>query len=128
MQQQLALVSILVQDYDTAIDFYCNKLGFQLLEDSPQGTKRWVVVAPQGQSGSALLLARASTEQQQALIGQQGAGRVWLFLQTDDFHRDHQRMLAAGVQFREAPRVEPYGTVAVFADLHGNLWDLLQRN
>lgn len=127
MQQQLALVSLLVADYDSAIDFYCNKLGFRLVEDSPQGHKRWVVVAPQGEHGSALLLARASDAHQQAMIGQQGAGRVWLFLQTDDFERDYQRMSAAGVQFKEPPRYEPYGTVAVFADLHGNLWDLIER-
>ncbi len=127
MQQQLALVSLLVRDYDEAIGFYCNKLGFRLVEDTPQGQKRWVVVAPHGDSGSALLLARASDEVQQAMIGRQGAGRVWLFLQTDDFARDYQRMTAAGVQFQEAPRVEPYGTVAVFADLYGNLWDLIER-
>lgn len=127
MQQQLALVSLLVRDYAEAIDFYCNKLGFHLLEDTPQGQKRWVVVAPQGDSGSALLLARASDETQQAMIGRQGAGRVWLFLQTDDFERDYQRMLAAGVLFQETPRHEPYGIVAVFADLYGNLWDLIQR-
>lgn len=128
MQQQLALVSLLVRDYDEAIAFYCQKLGFHLQEDSPQGHKRWVVVAPQGDSGSALLLARASDAEQQAMIGRQGAGRVWLFLQTDDFARDYQRMLAAGVAFKELPRVEPYGTVAVFADLYGNLWDLIERN
>ncbi len=127
MQQQIALVSLLVRDYDSAIDFYCNKLGFHLQEDSPQGNKRWVVVAPPGNQGTALLLARASDERQQALIGQQGAGRVWLFLQTDNFERDYQRMSAAGVQFQEAPRYEPYGTVAVFSDLHGNLWDLIER-
>ncbi len=127
MQQQLALVSLLVRDYAEAIDFYCNKLGFRLVEDTPQGQKRWVVVAPQGDNGSALLLARASDAEQQAMIGRQGAGRVWLFLQTDDFERDYQRMSAAGVQFQEAPRHEPYGTVAVFADLYGNLWDLIER-
>ena len=127
MQQQLALVSLLVRDYDEAIEFYCQKLGFRLVEDTPQGQKRWVVVAPQGDSGSALLLARASDTAQQALIGRQGAGRVWLFLQTDDFTRDYQRMLAAGVVFNEQPRVEAYGTVVVFADLYGNLWDLIER-
>ncbi len=127
MQQQLALVSLLVRDYAEAISFYCNKLGFRLVEDTPQGQKRWVVVAPQGDSGSALLLARASDAEQQAMIGRQGAGRVWLFLQTDDFERDYQRMTAADVQFQEAPRHEPYGTVAVFADLYGNLWDLIER-
>ncbi len=127
MQQQLALVSLLVRDYAEAIDFYCNQLGFRLVEDTPQGQKRWVVVAPQGETGSALLLARASDAEQQAMIGRQGAGRVWLFLQTDDFARDYQRMSAAGVRFQEMPRYEPYGTVAVFADLYGNLWDLIER-
>lgn len=127
MQQQLALVSLLVRDYAEAIDFYCNQLGFRLVEDTPQGQKRWVVVAPQGETGSALLLARASDAEQQAMIGRQGAGRVWLFLQTDDFERDYQRMSAAGVRFQEMPRYEPYGTVAVFADLYGNLWDLIER-
>lgn len=127
MQQQLALVSLIVRDYDEAIDFYCNKLGFRLVEDSPQGAKRWVVVAPQGDHAGALLLARASDAAQQAAIGQQGAGRVWLFLQTDDFQRDFERMTAAGVQFQEKPRQEAYGTVAVFADLYGNLWDLIER-
>lgn len=125
--QQLALVSLLVRDYDEAIDFYCHKLGFTLLEDTPLGHKRWVVVAPQGNSGSALLLARASNNQQQEMIGQQGAGRVWLFLQTNDFAGDYQRMSAAGVQFQEQPRAEAYGTVAVFTDLYGNLWDLIER-
>jgi catechol 2,3-dioxygenase-like lactoylglutathione lyase family enzyme len=130
MVQQLALVSLLVRDYDEAIDFYTNKLGFRLQEDSPQGQKRWVVVAPAQsavQRSSALLLAKASTPQQQALIGGQGAGRVWLFLQTDDFWRDYQRMKSAGVKFQEEPRSEEYGTVVVFADLYGNLWDLIER-
>jgi catechol 2,3-dioxygenase-like lactoylglutathione lyase family enzyme len=127
MPQHIALVSLLVRDYDEAIDFYCHKLGFRLVEDTPLGQKRWVVVAPQGDSGSALLLARASNNQQQDMIGQQGAGRVWLFLQTNDFAGDYQRMSAAGVQFQEQPRAEAYGTVAVFADLYGNLWDLIER-
>mgnify|MGYP006203722071 CR=1 FL=1 len=127
MQQQLALVSLLVRDYDEAIEFYCQKLGFRLVEDTPQGQKRWVVVAPQGDSGSALLLARASDAEQQALIGGQGAGRVWLFLQTDDFWRDYNAMQQAGVTFHEAPRQDAYATVVVFEDLYGNKWDLLQR-
>ncbi len=126
MAQQLGLVSILVADYDAAIAFYTEKLGFDLVEDSPQGAKRWVVVAPRQSSGCALLLAKASDANQQAMIGQQGAGRVWLFLRTDDFWGDYQRMLAAGVQFLEQPREESYATVVVFCDLYGNKWDLLQ--
>ncbi len=128
MTQQLGLVSVLVADYDEAIAFYTDKLGFSLQEDSPQGNKRWVVVSPRQSSGCALLLAKASDDSQQAMIGQQGAGRVWLFLQTDDFWADYQRMLAAGVQFLEQPREEVYATVVVFCDLYGNKWDLLQRN
>jgi catechol 2,3-dioxygenase-like lactoylglutathione lyase family enzyme len=128
MTQQLGLVSVLVADYDEAIAFYTEKLGFSLQEDSLQGNKRWVVVSPCQSSGCALLLAKASDASQQAMIGQQGAGRVWLFLQTDDFWADYQRMLAAGVQFLEQPRQEVYATVVVFCDLYGNKWDLLQRN
>lgn len=128
MTQQLGLVSVLVADYDEAIAFYTEKLGFSLQEDSPQGNKRWVVVSPRQSAGCALLLAKASDASQQAMIGQQGAGRVWLFLQTDDFWADYQRMLAAGVQFLEQPRQEVYATVVVFCDLYGNKWDLLQRN
>ena len=128
MTQQLGLVSVLVADYDEAIAFYTEKLGFSLQEDSPQGNKRWVVVSPRQSSGCALLLAKASDASQQAMIGQQGAGRVWLFLQTDDFWADYQRMLAADVQFLEQPRQEVYATVVVFCDLYGNKWDLLQRN
>lgn len=127
MPQHLSLVSILVEDYDQAIDFYTQKLGFQLKEDSPQGDKRWVVVAPPGSQESAILLAKASKPEQQALVGGQGAGRVWLFLQTNDFWTDYQRMLSAGVQFLEQPRDESYATVVVFQDLYGNKWDLLQR-
>ena len=127
MPQQLSLVSILVEDYDQAIEFYTQKLGFVLKEDTPQGGKRWVVVAPRGSQESAILLAKASKPEQVALIGGQGAGRVWLFLQTDDFWTDYQRMLSAGVQFLEEPRDESYATVVVFQDLYGNKWDLLQR-
>lgn len=127
MSQQLSLVSILVDDYDQAIEFYTEKLGFELKQDTPQGYKRWVVVAPRGSSESAILLAKASKPEQHSLIGGQGAGRVWLFLQTDDFWSDYQRMLDSGVQFLEQPRVESYATVVVFQDLYGNKWDLLQR-
>ncbi|WP_337878651.1 VOC family protein [Rheinheimera sp.] len=127
MNQYLSLVSLLVDDYDQALAFYRQQLGFELVEDSPQGDKRWVVVRPRGARESAILLAKASTELQRAQIGQQGAGRVWLFLHTEDFYSDYQRMLQAGVEFLEQPREEPYGTVVVFQDLYGNKWDLLQR-
>ena len=126
MSRHLALLSLLVRDYDEAIAFYVGKLGFELVEDSELGAgKRWVVVSP-GPGGSRFLLAKASDAQQAALIGGQGGGRVWLFLHTDDFEDDHARMAAAGVRFLEAPRHEAYGSVAVFEDLYGNRWDLLQ--
>ena len=125
MPQRLALTALLVRDYDEAIGWFTGKLGFELVEDAPQGgDKRWVVVRPRG-SDAALLLARAVGDQARA-VGDQAGGRVFLFLETDDFARDHARMLAAGVVFLEAPRHEPYGTVAVFADLYGNRWDLIQ--
>lgn len=128
MQQAIAHVALVVRDYDEAIDFYVGKLGFRLVEDryQPEQGKRWVVVSPPGSSGTSLLLARASTPAQEAFIGNQAGGRVFLFLQTDDFWRDYQRMLAAGIAFVRPPSEEPYGTVAVFEDLHGNRWDLLQ--
>lgn len=122
----ISLVSLLVDDYDAAIDFFTRALDFRLVEDSPQGNKRWVVVAP-ADGGTALLLAKATTAQQQQLIGEQGAGRVWLFLQTNDFDLDYQRMRQYGVEFCELPRHEPYGTVAVFRDICGNKWDLIER-
>src|SRR5688572_11012453 len=126
MSRHLALLSLLVRDYDEAIAFYVGKLGFELVEDSELGAgKRWVVVSP-GPGGSRFLLAKASDAQQAALIGGQGGGRVWLFLHTDDFAGDHARMTTAGVRFLEAPRHEAYGSVAVFEDLYGNRWDLLQ--
>lgn len=124
MPQRLALTALLVRDYDEAIGFYVGKLGFELVEDAPQGDKRWVVVRPLG-SDAALLLARA-TGAQAARVGDQAGGRVFVFLETDDFARDHARMSAAGVVFLEAARHEPYGTVAVFKDLYGNRWDLIQ--
>lgn len=116
-------------DYDAAIDFYVGKLGFRLIEDVPQGAgKRWVMVAPPGDgAGAALLLARAVSARQRAAIGNQSGGRVFLFLETDDFARDHAAMQAAGVTFEETPRHEPYGTVVVWRDPFGNRWDLLQR-
>jgi catechol 2,3-dioxygenase-like lactoylglutathione lyase family enzyme len=125
--RRLATVALLVHDYDEAIRFFTQALRFTLLEDTPQGqAKRWVVVAPPGGQGAALLLARAATPEQQALVGGQGAGRVWLFMHTDNFAADHAHMLAHGVRFAEAPRHEPYGTVAVFLDLCGNRWDLIE--
>jgi catechol 2,3-dioxygenase-like lactoylglutathione lyase family enzyme len=125
MRHRLALTALLVRDYDEAIAWFTGKLGFELVEDSDQGGgKRWVVVRPRG-SDAALLLARAVGEQAET-IGRQGAGRVWLFLETDDFARDHAAMTAAGVRFVRAPKQEPYGTVAVFEDLSGNRWDLIQ--
>jgi catechol 2,3-dioxygenase-like lactoylglutathione lyase family enzyme len=127
MTQQLAHVALPVQDYDEAIAFYTEKLGFQLVADTPLGPgKRWVLVAPVGSSGSALLLAKADGAEQLSRVGNQTGGRVFLFLNTDDFWRDYQQFTARGVVFRETPREEVYATVAVFADLYGNLWDLLQ--
>lgn len=126
MKQQLAMVSLLVQDYDEAIDFYTRKLGFQLLEDSRiSDSKRWVVIAPPGSSCS-LLLAKAASAEQKKAIGQQTGGRVFLFLHTDDLERDHQRLLKEQVQVIREPAEEVYGKVLVFKDLYGNLWDLIQ--
>lgn len=123
----LGLVSLLVREYDEAIDFYVGGLGFELVEDTarPDGS-RWVVVRPAGARETALLLARPSTAEQRARVGDQTGGRVGLFLYTEDFARDHARMVAAGVRFLEEPRHEAYGSVAVFVDLYGNRWDLLQ--
>lgn len=126
MSRRIALVTLVVADYDEAIAWYTGKLGFQLLEDVDQGDKRWVVVGPADGSGVALLLARASDEKQRSRIGNQTGGRVGFFLHTDDFRRDHTAMTARGVEFLEAPREEPYATVAVFRDLYGNTWDLLE--
>jgi catechol 2,3-dioxygenase-like lactoylglutathione lyase family enzyme len=121
------LTAVLVRDYDEAIGFYVGKVGFTLVEDTGQGGgKRWVVVRPSG-GGAGLLLAKAVGEAQAARIGDQTGGRVFLFLETDDFAADHARMTTAGVRFLEAPRHEPYGTVAVFEDLYGNRWDLIER-
>ncbi|PRX95765.1 VOC family protein [Allonocardiopsis opalescens] len=123
----LGLVTVVVRDYDEAIAFYVRALGFELVEDTRLGGgKRWVVVAPPGARGSAVLLARAAGPEQETRIGDQTGGRVGWFLSTDAFDRDHARMRAAGVEFEEAPRQEPYGTVAVFRDLYGNRWDLIQ--
>ena len=125
---QLAHVSLVVRDYDEAIAWFTEKLGFTLVADEyqPEQDKRWVLVAPPGSAGASILLARAATPDQAAFIGNQAGGRVFLFLQTDDFARDHAAMSAKGVRFVRPPKVEPYGTVAVFEDLYGNRWDLIQ--
>jgi len=130
MKQSLGLVSLIVREYDEALGFFVEKLGFDLIEDTfvPEQSKRWVVVAPPGAPGGKLLLARASDDAQRAVVGAQTGGRVFLFLYTDDIWRDHDRFTAAGVEFVRAPKTEAYGIVAVFKDLYGNLWDLLQPN
>ncbi|MER5596188.1 VOC family protein [Streptomyces sp. NPDC002265] len=129
--RRIALVTLVVDDYDEAIRFYTQALGFRLVEDTPRPDgSRWVVVEPgtadAAAPGTALLLARAKDDAQRGRVGDQTGGRVGFFLHTDDFARDHARMLAAGVTFLEEPRHEPYGSVAVFEDLYGNRWDLLQ--
>ncbi len=122
---RLGAISLIIPDYDQAIGFFCGGLGFDLCEDIQQGHKRWVTVAaPQG--GSRLVLARAENDRQAAAIGNQGAGRVWLFLFSDDFEADQSRLIAAGAVFEENLRHEPYGTVAVWRDPFGNRWDLIQ--
>jgi catechol 2,3-dioxygenase-like lactoylglutathione lyase family enzyme len=124
--RRIALVTVLVADYDEAIAFYTQKLGFNLIEDTDLGAgKRWVIVTP-GEASAGLLLARAVGGRQEAHVGDQTGGRVGFFLETDDFARDHAAMLARGVEFREPPRHEAYGTVAVFTDLYGNLFDLIE--
>ena len=128
MKHSIVHVALVVRDYDEAIAFYTQKLGFTLVEDTyqPEQDKRWVVVAPAGPSGATLLLARASTPEQAKFIGNQAGGRVFLFLSTDDFWRDYNRMTVAGVRFVRPPNVAAYGTVAVFEDLYGNRWDLIE--
>lgn len=128
MPSNIGLIALVVRDYDEAIQFYVDRLGFALIEDSDLGGgKRWVVVQPRGGAGAALLLARAANERQAARIGDQTGGRVFLFLTTEDFGRDYASFQAAGVTFCEAPRDEAYGRVAVFEDLYGNRWDLIER-
>jgi catechol 2,3-dioxygenase-like lactoylglutathione lyase family enzyme len=128
MNQKIIHLSIVVKDYDEAIEFYTQKLNFDLIEDTVLSeTKRWVLVAPKGSSETALLLAQAANDTQAKFIGNQSGGRVFLFLQTDDFWRDFKDYTQKGVQFVREPIEESYGTVAVFADLYGNLWDLIQR-
>ena len=128
MNQAIIHVALVVRNYDEAIEFFCQKLNFRLIEDSyqPEQDKRWVVVAPPGSTGSNLLLARASTPDQGAFIGSQTGGRVFLFLSTDDFWRDYNEMLSAGIKFVREPKNATYGIVAVFEDLYGNLWDLIE--
>ncbi|GAB3070654.1 VOC family protein [Pedococcus soli] len=127
MSQRLNLVTLLVRDYDEALEFYCGAVGFELVEDTDRGDgTRWVVIRPAGSEGTQVLLARASTPEQVARVGDPGGGRVMHFLGTDDFAADHARMVAAGVRFLEEPRHQDYGDVAVFEDLYGNRWDLIQ--
>jgi len=128
VKQRIAHVALVVADYDEAIAFYTQKLHFTVVEDThqPAQNKRWVVIAPPGSSGTTLLLARAATPEQERFVGDQAGGRVFLFLETDDFWRDHAAMTAAGVSFVRPPSEQSYGTVAVFEDLYGTRWDLVQ--
>jgi len=130
MRQSIVHVALLVRDYDEAIEFYTKKLHFTLVEDAyqPEQDKRWVVVSPPGSSGTTLLLARASKPEQEAFVGNQAGGRVFLFLHTDDFWRDYNEMVSEEIKFVRDPKKESYGMVAVFEDLYGNLWDLLELN
>lgn len=128
MKQSIIHISLLVRDYDEALDFYIHKLGFDLVEDTRLSeTKRWVLVKPPGSSGCCLLLAKAANEQQWSAVGNQSGGRVFLFLETDHFDQSYQFMRQNGISFVRGPVVESYGTVAVFSDLYGNLWDLIER-
>ena len=127
MAQRIAYLTLLVKDYDEAIAYYTDCLGFQLIEDTIlSAEKRWVLVSPQPAGSACLLLARAANQEQASQIGNQAGGRVFLFLHTDNFWQDYKKMLSSGVQFTEIPRQEPYGWVAVFQDLYGNRWDLLE--
>ena len=130
MKQSIVHIALVVKDYDEAIEFYTKKLNFTLIEDTyqPEQDKRWVVVSPPGSVATTILLARASKPVQEEFIGNQAGGRVFLFLNTDDFWRDYEDMKAKGIKFVRDPKTESYGTVAVFEDLYGNLWDLLQLN
>jgi len=128
MKQSIVHVAVVVNDYDEAIEFYTQRLGFELLEDiyMAEQDKRWVLVAPPNSTGAAVVLARPSVSKQQVFVGNQTGGRVFLFLSTDDFWRDYRKMLANGIKFKREPVVQTYGTVAVFEDLYGNLWDLIE--
>ena len=128
VKQSIVHIALVVRDYDEAIAFYTEKLHFTLIEDTyqPEQGKRWVVVSPPGSIGTTLLLAKASKPEQQPFVGNQAGGRVFLFLNTDDFWRDYNQMVSEGIKFVRKPKEETYGLVAVFEDLHGNLWDLLE--
>ncbi|MFC4770374.1 VOC family protein [Enterococcus hermanniensis] len=130
MKQSIVHIALVVDDYDEAIHFYTQKLDFTLIEDTyqPEQDKRWVVVSPKNSNGTTILLAKASNSIQKDFVGNQSGGRVFLFLGTDDFHGDYQRLLSKGIEFVRDPKVADYGTVAVFKDLYGNLWDLIQFN
>ena len=128
MKQRIAHIALVVRDYDEAIQFYTGKLQFTLVEDTVlSDSKRWVLIAPKGSNECCLLLAKAANAEQQARVGNQAGGRVFLFLYTDNFWADYEMMVKEGVEFIREPKVEPYGTVAVFKDLYGNLWDLIER-
>lgn len=128
MKQKIAQIALVVRDYDEAIEFYTKKLKFELIEDiyQPEQDKRWVLVAPKGSDGCSLLLAEGKGDEQKSRIGNQTGGRVFLFLETDDFWRDYKKMLEKEIKFVREPKTEDYGTVAVFEDLYGNLWDLIE--
>jgi catechol 2,3-dioxygenase-like lactoylglutathione lyase family enzyme len=130
MKQSIAHIALVVRDYDEAIDFYTKKLHFSLVEDTyqPEQDKRWVIVAPPNSNGTSILLAKASKPEQEPFVGNQAGGRVFLFLSTDDFWRDYNEMIARNIKFRRDPKKADYGTVAVFEDLYGNLWDLVEFN
>jgi len=130
VKQSIAHIALVVRDYDEAISFFTETLNFELIEDlyQPEQDKRWVVVSPPNSTGATLLLARASAPEQESYIGHQSGGRVFLFLTTDDFWRDYNDMISKGVRFVREPKKQEYGTVAVFEDIYGNLWDLIQYN
>lgn len=130
MKQSIVHIALVVRDYDEAIDFYTKKLNFSLLDDTyqPEQDKRWVVVSPPGSAGTTLLLAKATNPEQESFVGNQTGGRVFLFLNTDDFWRDYNDMVSKGVEFVRDPKKQSYGMVAVFKDLYGNLWDLIELN
>ena len=130
MKQSIIHIALVIRDYDEAIEFFCHKLHFTLIEDiyQPEQNKRWVLVSPPGPTGTSILLARATSPEQESFIGNQTGGRVFLFLSTDDFWRDYNDMLSVGIKFVRPPKIATYGIVAVFEDLYGNLWDLVGLN